>query len=112
MSDETKVPVRNTDNTASHSGAAAIQSHRPRLRQIAFNTFVRAGDKGATNEDLYTDNPRIQEHSIRPRVAELIDRGLICECGSRKGSHGVEITVWKLTEKGKRQAEIQRCVSE
>jgi len=112
MSELPKIPVRKTDNTASHSGASAIQTHRPRLQILALNTFIRAGDTGATNEDLYRDNPNIQEHSIRPRVAELIDKGLIYECGSRKGSHGVEITVWKLTETGKRKAEIHRCVSE
>jgi hypothetical protein len=107
MSELPKVPVRKTDNTASHSGAAAIQPHRTRLIQVAFATFVRAGDNGATNEDLYRDNPRIQEHSIRPRVAELIDKGWIYECGSRNGSHGVEITVWRLTEVGKEEAERQ-----
>ena len=100
-----RMPVRATDNAASHAGAAAIQPRLAKLLLLAFRTFARAGDAGATNEDLYRDNPKIQEHSIRPRVAQLVEMGLIYECGYRMGSHGVAITVWKMTDSGKAEAE-------
>ena len=103
---EIRPPVREVDGEAAHEGAEAIKPRVPNLRERAFWTFARAGEKGATNEDLYRDHPDLRPDSIRPRVAELVKVGLIEECGRRRGSYGVSITVWKLTELGRSLAEV------
>jgi hypothetical protein len=101
MDFEVRAPVRRVDGDAARDGATAIQCRLRGLRLRAFDTFARAGDHGATNEDVYSDSPGVREHSIRPRVAELAEAGLIEECGRRRGSYGVDITVWKLTALGR-----------
>ena len=101
---DTHPPVRNSDPAASHAGAAAINPHMGRLQRDAMIVFLDAGERGATNEDLYAAYPGLQEHSIRPRVNELKRMGFIERLGRRMGSHGVAITVWRISENGKRWA--------
>lgn len=104
---EARPPVRRADGDAAHDGARAVQPRIRGLRARAFATFARAGAAGATNEDVYRDHPDVREHSIRPRVAELIEAGLLEECGRRRGSYGVDITLWRLTALGRAMAEAQ-----
>jgi hypothetical protein len=94
---DTFPPVRNTDPAASHAGAAMIMPHVGKLQRMVLRVFLGAGPMGATNEDVYHAYSSLQEHSLRPRVNELHQKGFVEMIGRRRGSHGVDITVWRAT---------------
>jgi len=97
-------PVRNTDPNTSHDAAHKLR-RRSRLQYMVLQVFHIQGKNGATNENVYAGWPNEREDTLRPRVAELHNRGFICDYGTRMGSRGRHIRVWCITESGKRWLE-------
>jgi hypothetical protein len=98
-------PVRNTDPGTSHDAAHRLK-RRNKLQLMVLQVFQLRAKSGATNEDVYAGWPDEREDTLRPRVAELHNRGFITDYGTRMGSRGRHIRIWCITESGKRWLEV------
>lgn len=95
---ENNVGSSGTDGTSQEAGEA-IKPVRARLQRIALMTFESLGD--ATTLEC-VENSGVGENSIRPRVSELRDMGLVEPTGERRTNpSGKSAAVLRLTDAGR-----------
>jgi hypothetical protein len=79
--------ARNTDPATSHAAARVVDKNIKGLMLVVYEAFVRAGKRGLTNTELVAATG-LDWNTCTPRVAPLIDKGLIAVA---KDSDGKEI---------------------
>ena len=84
-----------------HAAAASLTARQAQKREI-----VRALSSGpATAFDLrwITEG---QQNRVSKRLGEMVRDGLVRACGITKGPHGRDLTLYRLTEDGMRDAAL------
>lgn len=95
---ENNVGSSGTDGTSQEAGEA-LKPVRATLQRIALATFERLGP--ATTLECVKSSG-VGENSIRPRVSELRDMGLVEPTGERqKNPSGKSAAVLRLTDAGR-----------
>ena len=83
---EPKFMVRTTDPITSYEAAVVVDSTK--LEQLVYEAIAKHPD-GCIADDVEAALPHIRSHSITPRFAQLIRKGLIEDTGDkRKGNSG------------------------
>lgn len=86
------------------AAALAVYPKTGTLRWKALQAFATAGPRGLTDVEL-SEKVGSYLYSIAPRRVELRDGGWVEDSGARRDTpHKVGATVWRITEKGKREA--------
>lgn len=87
---------RNDDPDTSKEAAESITTAHLELLVLG---VVKRHKNGVISEDVERELAHIRSHSITPRFAQLIDKGLIYDTGERrKASSGRNQRVVKATE--------------
>ena len=80
---------------ASQQAAKHNRTGKLTIRQQVYNVFLDGQE--LTAEEM-ADFLNRAEISVKPRITELKNDGLICDSGKRKtGRWGTSLTVWKIS---------------
>lgn len=91
-------PFSNT--TTSLAAAIAIEPHAETLRERVYAAIVKAGERGATDEEIQAATG-MDGNTQRPRRVELARAGAIEVAGLRKTTANKDATVWVAKETGR-----------
>jgi hypothetical protein len=107
MTDDFKRMFRATDPDTSREAAGRIYERLNKLQQMVLHYAVARGPAGFTHEEACRHFDRYGPSTIRTRVAELRDFGLIKDSGTIRTHPPDErrFTVWRFVPLAEREAD-------
>jgi len=88
------VPVHRDADETEVEAAEKVQPKAGRLRRMVFRAVKASGSWGTTGDELVRRIPEVRPYSLRPRLTELGQAGLIEKQGTRKNRNGNPERVW------------------
>jgi hypothetical protein len=73
--------ARTTDPDTSHAAAHTVDTSG--MEKMVYD-FIKSRPKGVIQDDIYDGFPQYRDHSLTPRVAPLLRKGLIYDTGERR----------------------------
>lgn len=92
--DTPSAPLHHEPRPTEVEAAMKIERHLGPLLKLVYRDIIRAGSRGLTGDELCASHPDLNPYSLRPRLSQLSDRGLISTKGARPNRRGNGETVW------------------
>ena len=83
--------TRKLDPETSHTAAANVDTSH--LEEIVYQAILSAGDRGMIADELDKAVPHIRRHSLMPRCAPLLRKGLIYRNGDKRKGQAMQFVL-------------------